>query len=160
MFLKRLVYLLLGASILILPACAAFDTIPTTGGDSAAGSLANTRWRLVSYGQPGSESAVSEGSDITLEFHVGDQAGGSAGCNTFGAQYEISNANQLSISDITSTLMACTDEVLMAQETQYLDALRSAESFEQNGESLTIRHAGGVLNFIRIAAHIPNIVNI
>jgi heat shock protein HslJ len=157
---KKLAYLLLGALILSLPACGAMDAIPLPGGNGAESSLVNTRWSLVSYGQTGSETTVIEGSGVTLEFEEGGQAGGSASCNTFGAQYEVTGSNQLSITDIVSTQMACSDEALMEQESQYLEALGTAESFEMNGESLTIRYAGGVLNFSRVTSSIPGTVNI
>jgi heat shock protein HslJ len=161
MFSKKLVHLLIAALILPLPACTALnDGIPVPGGDEAGTSLANTRWRLVSYGQPGSETPVMEGTGVTLQFEDDSQAGGSGGCNTFGAQYEVSGDNQLSITDIVSTLMACSDEALMEQETQYLDGLRSAGSFELSDESLTIYYGGGVLNFSRVTSRTPSTVHI
>ncbi len=158
---NKLVHLLIGALILPLAACAPLSVgNPTTGDDRSETSLANTHWRLVSYGRQGSETPVIDGSGLSLQFEEGSQAGGAAGCNTFGAQYEVSDRNLLSMTDIVSTLMACSDEALMEQEAHYLDALRSVKSFELNGESLTIRYEGGVLNFSRVTSHTPSTVNL
>ena len=160
MFPKKLVYLLMGALILPLTACAAInDGIQMPGGNGSETGLANTHWKLVSYGQPGSETPVIEGTGVTLQFEDDSQAGGSGGCNTFGAQYEVSDDNRLSIVDIVSTLIACSDEGLMDQETEYFDALRTAEGFEFTGESLKIRYAGGVLNFSRVTSNTPSTVH-
>jgi heat shock protein HslJ len=160
-FPKKLVHLLIGTLFLPLAACAAInDGIQMPGGNGSETSLANTRWKLISYGQPGSETPVIEGTGVTLQFEGDSQAGGSGGCNTFGAQYEVSDGNQLSIVDIISTLMACSDEGLMDQETEFFDALRTAESFEFAGEGLTIRYEGGLLKFSRVTSSAPSTVNI
>lgn len=165
MLAKQLVYLSTGVLILSLVACVPPDNwIPMTGGDQTPGtgtSLANTHWKLLSYGQPGSEIPVIGGTEVTLQFEDDSQAGGHGGCNTFGAQYKVSAGKRLSITDIISTLIACNEENLMEQETQYFDALRSAESFELTGESLTIHYGDGqgVLNFSRITSSTPSTVH-
>jgi len=161
---KKLVYLFTGVLLLSLVACTALnDMIPVTGGaqtPSADTSLANTSWRLVSYGEPGSEIPVLEGTEVTLQFEDGSQAGGSGGCSMFGAQYNVADGKELSITEVVSTLMACSAEDLMEQETQYFEALQSADSFELLGDRLTIRYGGGqsVLTFSRITSSIPNSV--
>jgi heat shock protein HslJ len=159
---KMTVYLLTGILILSLIGCASWPGISLTGDKQTSGSessLANSHWRLVSYGESGSESPVLEGTDFTLQFEDSSQAGGNTGCNTFGARYEVSAGGRISITEITSTLMACNEEALVEQESQVLDALRSAESFELNGESLSIHYKGGVLIFSRIASNPPNTVH-
>lgn len=157
---KNLLYLIIGVLTLSLPACATVsEETPMPGGDGAETSLASTRWRLVSYGQPGSETPIMEGTEVNLQFEDDNQSGGFGGCNTFGAQYEVSDGNQLSVTNIVSTLMACNDEGLMDQETRYLDALQSAESFELTGDSLMIRYGGGVLNFSRVTSSTPSTVH-
>lgn len=88
---KRLMTFLAGFLILVQSSCAAANNeIPDTDDGqepSTTDSLVNTRWTLISFGQPGSENAVLSETEITLEFVVGNQAGDSGGCNTFGAQY-------------------------------------------------------------------------
>jgi heat shock protein HslJ len=114
--------------------------------------LAGTVWALASYGEPGAESPVITGPQLNLAFETGGQVGGFSGCNSFGGQYEV-EGQSLSFSEINSTLVACAEEDLMAQELQYLQALLIAERFEQDGDQLKIWYDGGngVLNFNRSA---------
>src|SRR5262245_3318743 len=115
---------LLFAFVLVISACSsatagaatppAEPTQPSSSGDN----LANTRWKLVSFGKSGSETPVVEGSTVTLEFKAESQAGGNGGCNSYGGQYKIQDKN-LSFDQIMSTLMACADEHMMQQEQQY-----------------------------------------
>jgi len=166
---KRLAYLGLGILVLALAACAAAtESIPDTGGGltpaagtpvvspqapGAGDTLANTRWRLVSFGEPGDETPVVAGSTVTLEFEANGQVGGSGGCNSYGGKYQVQDGT-ISFGEIVSTLMACTDERVMQQEQQYLGALQSAGQFELAGQRLTIQYNGGrgVLNFEPAAA--------
>ena len=125
---------------------AATQTAPAGAGNS----LANTTWVLVSYGAPGAETPVVAGSTVTLEFEAGDQAGGSAGCNSYGGRYQV-DGDAISFSEMVQTLMACEDEQVMEQEAQYLAALETASQFELSGDQLAITYDGGpgVLNFVR-----------
>jgi len=109
-----------------------------------------SQWSLVSFGEGETETPVIEGSTLTLEFGEEGQAGGSGGCNSYGAKYEV-KGNTLTIQEITSTLMACADEPVMQQELQYLGALEAATSFEMAGDTLTILYNDGKgrLNFVK-----------
>ena len=97
--------------------------------------LENTTWVLESYGELGNLQAVLQGTEITAVFDsIEGQVSGSAGCNTYFADYTIDN-NNLSILQIAYTEMYCLEpEGVMEQEQQYLEALQAAESFEiENG---------------------------
>lgn len=150
---RGLIYLIIGILILILSACTPSEGgLPDTGDNQQPGSeagLANTRWRLVSYGEQGSETQVNEASEVTLQFEAGNQAGGSGGCNTFGAQYEVLDG-RLSFTQIISTEIACTAEGVMEQEQQYFQALQTAGEYELTDGQLTIWYGDGqgVLNFV------------
>lgn len=152
---KRLMTFVTGFLILIQSSCAAANNeLPETdpGPGSAAGNnLVGTRWRLMSYGQPGSENAVLDGTEITLEFVEGNQTGGSGGCNTFGAHYQISGG-EISFSEVISTLLACPNEDATEQEQAYFEALRTANEFDLSDGQLRIWYDNrqSVLNFERL----------
>ena len=140
--LNRCLVCLIAASLALgASACALFD--------GEAPNLVDTRWRLVSYGEPGSETSVIEDTDVTLEFPEEDRAGGSGGCNTFGAEYEVSDST-LQFREIESTLILCIDADVMDQEVEYFEALRTAGAFELSEDALRIWYSDGegVLNLV------------
>lgn len=138
---RCLACLIVGGLVLGASACAPFD--------GEAPTLVNTRWQLVSYGEPASEAAVIEDTEVTLAFPEEGQAGGSGGCNAFGAQYEILDGT-LQFQEIESTVILCVDEGVMDQEVEYFEALRTAGEFELSQDELKIWYGDGqdVLNFI------------
>lgn len=139
-------YFLTGLLMIVLSACSpAEGIIPGTGGTQPPGgetSLANTSWRLVSFGEEGAETPVQEGTEITLIFDDAGEVGGSGGCNTYGGVYEVFDSS-ISVDQIVQTLMACTTEGVTEQETAYLDALENAGEFERSGNQLTIWYNDG-----------------
>ncbi len=149
-FRASVIYLGLGILILALSACAALeDMVPDVGPTPEPESaLVTTSWSLVSYGDPGSETPVIEGTEVTLEFQDESQAVGLGGCNSFGTQYEVVN-DQLTFVELISTQIACAEEGVMEQEQAYYDALRSATEFERTDSELQIWYDDGqsVLNF-------------
>ncbi len=56
-------------------------------------------------------------------------AGGNSGCNVFGGDYSATRTT-LKISDIISTMRACTDGGKMSVEREFLNGLREADRFE------------------------------
>ena len=112
--------------------------------------LANTRWLLVSYGQPGSETPVKDGSTITLSFYAAGQAGGFGGCNQYSAPI-ILQGNNLSFGKMVHSSRSCQPDGIDQQEQKYFQALASAESFEMAGDWLAIRYdqGKGVLNLVK-----------
>jgi len=107
--------------------------------------LENTHWSLVSFGSPGAERPLVEGSTITLMF-AGGQAGGFGGCNSYGSEYRI-EGNSISFEQIVSTLVACAEETVTRQEQEYFQALGSASSYEISGNQLMITYDEGLLVF-------------
>ena len=103
---------------------------------------------MVSFGEPGSETPVIDGSEITLIFEDGNQVVGSGGCNSYNADYTVSD-QELTFSEIISTLIACADGSLTLQEQAYFAALQSSSEFEITNGQLTIWYNDGqqVLNF-------------
>lgn len=123
-------------------------TTPAAGGERLEG----TSWALVSLGKPGEETPVIEGSNVTMEFEDGGQVSGAGGCNSYGGKYNANNG-VLTFEDITSTLMACADEQITAQETRYLQALKTAGrySVDENRLSILYENDQSVLNFEQMA---------
>ena len=118
--------------------------------------LVNTSWRLVSFGQPGGEASVIEGSKVTLEFNAERKASGSESCNSYSAKYQVKE-NLLSFGEINRTLKACEQEGIDQQEQNYLQALETADRFELVGDHLTIWYDNGqgVLNWVKSTSSLP-----
>jgi heat shock protein HslJ len=142
-FFAVLVVLMLGVS-----ACA-------SGGQTVSSleDLADTHWQLSSYGDIDAEVPVVEGSTITLDIGPNGEIGGSAGCNSFGGTYTL-DQGKIAVGEISSTLMACADQLVMDQEEQFLAALKSATGIEMNGDELTILYNEGksALRFLAATA--------
>ena len=123
----------LSAAVLALGAC----SIPNS-------SLEDVKWFLESYGEQNNMITVIEGSEITATFDsTQSEVGGSAGCNTYFAGYEVSG-NELAIFEMVYTEMACiSPEGIMDQEQEYLSLLANAQSFGIDGATLIISCSGG-----------------
>ena len=132
----------LSAAVLVLGAC----SIPNS-------SLEDAKWFLESYGEQNNMITVIESSEITVTFDSAQsEVGGSAGCNTYFAGYEVSG-NELAIFEMAYTEMACiSPEGIMEQEQEYLSLLASAQSFEIDGATLIISCFGGQQLYFTTAA--------
>jgi heat shock protein HslJ len=100
--------------------------------------LAGTSWSLLSLGA----AAALPDSTVSLTFVDEAQLAGEGGCNSYSASYAINGA-ALSISESISTLRACVDEAVGAQETAFFEALGAAAAFALEGDRLTITTAAG-----------------
>lgn len=144
---------LLPTIILLISTCNLLAAQTLTSARSEASSakskLANTQWRLISFGATGAESPVIEGTTITLKFGADGRAGGSGGCNSYGGNYRV-RKNNLSFSQIISTKRACLEQSANQQEQRYFAALESASKFKLSDNRLTIFHGDGrnTLNFV------------
>jgi heat shock protein HslJ len=139
----KIANLLLIMLVLITSAC---SSIQSSGGTLPIPS----EWKLVSIGNAGAEAPVVEGSSIILKFDVDGQASGTGGCNSYGAKYEAQGHN-LVFKEFISTMMACVDEQVNQQESQYFAALQAATKFEILGDNLIIYYDDGQsqLNFTK-----------
>ena len=138
------------ALFILLAGCAAEPAATQPAGESAR-ELVSTHWQLVSFDTTDSETPVVEDSQITIHFDTDGQVNGSAGCNSYGGVYRVEQG-QLTIDEVVSTLMACTDNAIMDQETQFLTALQTTGAFELNGDRLLIHYGDGLstLNFVKM----------
>lgn len=129
-----------------------FLMLPAAALGQVADPLVGTRWQLSAYGQPDAETPIIEGSTVTLEFNADNAVTGSGGCNFYGGSYEI-DGETITMSEIISTMMACTPDALMTQETAYLNALSSVTRYAVASDVLTlIASDGQQLVFVRAAS--------
>lgn len=131
---------------------------PATTAQPGDNPLVNTHWTLVSFGGADNQvNPVIASSTVTLQFEPEGRAGGSGGCNSYGAAYQV-QGNQVSFSEIISTMMACADPSVNEQEQRYFQALQSAGAFKLDGDQLKIWYGDGqsVLNFVQSQAATPN----
>ena len=98
----------------------ASSTAPAVAGDA----LANTHWRLVSFGPEGEQTPALPSAAVTLDFGADGHAGGRGGCNSYGGTYAV-RGDKVTFGEIASTLMACADQATMDQEKRYLAMLRA-----------------------------------
>jgi heat shock protein HslJ len=95
-------------------------------------SLGGTNWVLVSL----AGNQVPSDVYISASFAGDGSIGGSSGCNSYSAQYEVDD-DKITIGPGATTLMACPEPV-MEQEMAYLQALGSAASYKLDGENLVL----------------------
>ncbi|WP_342675795.1 META domain-containing protein [Methanofollis sp. UBA420] len=104
--------------------------------------LVGTAWELQWYHDGDAVVSVIAGSEVTAVFDEAGKVAGSAGCNRYFASYTV-NGTEMTIGQAGSTLMACTDEDVMKQESTYLRLLGTVASFSIEGEELTLMDANG-----------------
>jgi len=107
---------------------------PACGGGPAGGDpLDGTSWVLAAY----RKTAPIPGTEITAAFR-GGQVTGNAGCNSYFGSYE-AQGGEISVGAVGSTEMACMDpEGVMEQELEYLKHLSDAQTYQIEGDRLTI----------------------
>jgi heat shock protein HslJ len=100
-------------------------------------------WKLFSYnnGKGAIQTAIT-GSVTTAVFGADWNLSGSGGCNQYSAGYTTTAPNGITITQPTTTLMAC-ENTLMQQETQYLSLLPTAAKYEISGDDLTLFNSTG-----------------
>ncbi|MCP4359729.1 MAG: META domain-containing protein [Chloroflexi bacterium] len=110
--------------------------------------LTGTTWRLVSFGNPGELTSVEEGTAVTVVFtpetDTSGAISGNATCNQYTTSYAL-DGNNISFGPTAGTMMMC--PVGADQETAYLAALGSAQTYEIVGANMQITYDGGVLNY-------------
>jgi heat shock protein HslJ len=144
---RAILHALLATSILatVLTGSAAGQS-PAASGTATAGALDGTSWSLGSITAAGTTTPIAGGAGATLDF-VGDDAGGSTGCNHFSVAYT-ADGTSLTFSPVTTTRTPC-DDAGMALESSYLSAFPTVATYAMTGEALTLMDATGsaVLTF-------------
>ena len=107
--------------------------------------LWGSEWRLQSIG---SQAAMPQPA-ATLSFPQAGRTAGHGSCNRFSGPVDIAN-DRLKFGPLISTKMACPGGA-SEQESRYLGALRAAQRYEVQGDTLLI-HVQGMdqpLSFVR-----------
>jgi len=115
-----------------LTACGG-GSVPPTGSTSPV-ALVGPTWRLVQMqGQP-----VIDGTSVSAEFTSEARVAGKAGCNQYSGSARTEEGGRLVVGPLASTMMACSPQAVMDQETRYLAALQAAGSFAIDGAELRL----------------------
>ncbi len=109
--------------------------------------LQGTHWVLTTFGPNDNQTAVLPDTELTLNFD-GEQINGSAGCNSYFADVNLEADGKLSVGLVGSTLMACLDENVTQQESDFLAALAQVTSYTLSGNRLTLHSDSGSLQFV------------
>jgi heat shock protein HslJ len=101
-------------------------------------------WEVTGLSTGSAISSPVMGSTPTLEFTATDVSG-NGGCNTFTGSYALSGSDAITIGPLASTLRACADPAVDAQEQQYLAALGLAKTYRVTGNQVTLFRDGGTI---------------
>ncbi len=107
---------------------------------TAVPELVGSEWVLTALnGQP-----LIEGTQITLHFGGGGEAGGFAGCNRYEAKYDLPGGGGLSIGLAAITAEGCVEpQGVLEQERAYTEALQSIKAYRLAGDRLELADAAG-----------------
>ncbi|HEX5939440.1 MAG TPA: META domain-containing protein, partial [Dehalococcoidia bacterium] len=108
-------------------------------------------WEVTAFQTGTALQSPIEGARITASFAEDGTLSGSGGCNTYSATYT-TDRGRITITEPATTLAACLEpEGVMDQESAYLAALASTESFRIDGGSLSLLRADGTF----VASYVP-----
>jgi len=117
---------------------------------ATSGSLEGTLWKMTAYRSVDDEMIESLPDVKTnAQFEDGSMSGNS-GCNGYNGPYLVDGKN-ISFGPMMSTMMAC-QPPMMEQETGYMSAIGMVDTFEVDGETLTMFDEDGevVLEFVAV----------
>ena len=101
--------------------------------------LDGTEWILTTL----RDAPLPEEARITLQFEEG-QAGGNAGCNSYGAEIRTVDAGTFAVGEWAMTAMACEGPSgVMARESAYMDAFSAVTAYRLEDDTLTLLDQAG-----------------
>lgn len=110
---------------------------------SAGIALTHTNWTLQSYtDNTGIMVPVITGTGVTARFSPDGSIGGSSGCNHYAASYSTRDYTII-VSNVTTTLMFCSDPGVMDQESAFQNDLPKASDFRMSDSYLKLYDAAG-----------------
>lgn len=136
-------------------------TLPPTTTEPAASveapELADTSWNVIDYRLPDGTITNVWKTDVTISFSADGTVSGSAGCNVYEGTWSVSGAwdafesgvpdsndgQELILDSLSWTEMACEDDAVMEQETEFLDLLQDAGRWVLVRGEFNLRDAEG-----------------
>ena len=120
------------------------NAVLTVGRDPAPSGLVGTAWQVTAYANsPGALVGLVGDTQIDIAFGADGVLRGSAGCNTYTANYTV-RGNLLSISAPAASQQNCAAPPgIMEQERAFLAQLAQASRFDQIGNRLYIYNGSG-----------------
>ncbi|MFI0429825.1 META domain-containing protein [Mariniflexile sp. HMF6888] len=97
-------------------------------------SIENIKWKLVTL----MGKDVSDKKAFIMFSNEDNKVFGHGSCNNFSGTYQFKEGNQITLSKITATLMACID---MEVENQFMAVLEKADNYSLNGSTMTLNKA-------------------
>ena len=107
--------------------------------------LTGTSWKLSSLDNRPALAGVR----VTLTFTASNRVSGSAGCNAYSGSATV-DGGQMKIGPLVSTLRACTEPGVMAQEQAFLATLEKATVYRLASGELQIGPNAGVVSAVFI----------
>ncbi|MFB9055484.1 copper resistance protein NlpE N-terminal domain-containing protein [Mariniflexile ostreae] len=94
----------------------------------------DTKWMLVKlFGKD------IKNSDAFISFNTSEyMVFGNTGCNNFNGNYTIENENQVTLSQVATTMMSCPD---MSIEKAFMEVLNTTDNYSLNGNTMTLNKA-------------------
>ena len=126
--------LLIAAVSLLIAACSASSSNPTSPSAPPTGTTLEGPTWVLTAGIPGAPRSGRGVIDITFE---NGHASGSSGCNSYGGSYTVAGSS-LKFGPLTSTMMACADSSIMSREAAYVAALDKVDAYAISGTTLTL----------------------
>lgn len=114
--------------------------VPATQETSLAGA-----WQLTMFGPADLQVPALTNNEAGLTFNQDGTMNGNSGCNEFSGRYTV-EGNQITFSEIVSTLASCEEPVMQQEEVMY-QVLTDTAAFEIEGSTLTITKNDNLLVF-------------
>ncbi|WP_322820670.1 META domain-containing protein [Chloroflexus sp.] len=115
--------------------------VACTNSGTSTTDLTNRQWQLIEIdGQPPLHSEHA----LTIVFDATGRVNGFSGCNSFSGDYRINGAT-ITLSNVMTTLMACADDAVTAQEIMFHQALQAVTQYELNAGTLVLRDENGAV---------------
>lgn len=130
----RFLHISLFAALLALLSACGSDSLVDAGDESSNG-LTGT-YLSVSVTENGGERELVEGTRIQVSFE-GDRISASAGCNSMGGSYTVSEAGVLEVADLSMTEMGC-DGPRQEQDSFVSAFLTSSPMVQMDGDTLVL----------------------